>query len=223
MRKAYSARGRDFAVALPPATLEGIQSGTLRTRYKGRAFYKNPFDVLNYMRVLDELRPRTIIEIGTAEGGSAVWFRDQCVALGLDTKIYSFDISPPQDLDEDMIVLGRVDAYKIGQTLPADTFAALPHPWLIIEDSAHTYAATLSVLRYFDRLVEPGDYVVIEDGVVADLPEDEYGSFEDGPNRAVMELLESAYSNYDIDEDTCDFYGHNVTYCPNAWLRVVDA
>jgi cephalosporin hydroxylase len=221
MRKVHSTRGRDFAVAIPQPTLLGIQAGTLRTRYKGMQFCKNPFDIANYLRLLEVLRPRTIIEIGTAEGGSAVWFRDQCRTLGLETGIYSYDLNPPMELSEESIVFGRVDAYQIEQSLPASTFAALPHPWLVIEDSAHTYEATLRVLRYFDRLLVRGDYVVVEDGVVADLPDADYGKYDDGPNRAVAEFLESAPLRYEIDTETCDFFGHNTTYCPNAWLRVV--
>ena len=220
MRKIRSTRGRDFAVAIPPATLQGIQAGALRTRYKGRLFCKNPFDIANYMRVLEALRPRTIIEIGTAEGGSALWFRDQGAALGIDTQIYSFDIDPPTNLKEHSIFIGQVDACQIERSLPASTFESLPHPWLIIEDSAHTYECTLSVLLYFNRLVSPGDYIVIEDGVVADLPGADYVKFDDGPNRAVAEFLNLEPCKYEIDTETCDFFGHNVTYCPNAWLKV---
>jgi cephalosporin hydroxylase len=59
---------------------------------------------------------------------------------------------------------------------------------------------------------------VIEDGVVADLPGDQYRGFQDGPNRAVAEFLLNTGSRYAIDIESCDFYGQNLTYAPNGWL-----
>lgn len=220
MKLVESVRGRKFAVGLSSEQLLHIQAGTLKNRYKGLRFCKNPFDVILYMQLLEHLRPSTIIEIGTSEGGSAVWFRDMCQALGLNTRILTFDISPPADLIEPGIHVGHVDSYDPDGTLPTGLFSTFPHPWLVIDDSAHTYESVLAVLRYFNRLVQPGDYVVVEDGVVADLPGAQYEQYEDGPNRAVKAFLEETGDKYVIDEKRCDFFGPNLTYCPNAWLTV---
>lgn len=222
MRVVDSVRGRDFAVALPQSSLMKIQRGTLRTKYKGYRFCKSPFDIALYTQLIQRLKPQTIIEIGTSEGGSAVWFRDQCRLIELETTIYSFDITPPQDFNEQGIVIDQLDACKIREALPPSRFQNLPRPWLIIEDSAHTFEATRSVLNYFNELVKPGDYLVIEDGVVADLPGENYAAYADGPNRAVAEVLLEHPNKYQIDEEFCDFYGHNVTYSPNGWLKVID-
>ncbi len=221
MRKAISAMGRDFAVSMPAANLSKIQEGTLKTKYKGYRFCKSPFDIVLYLKLLENLKPRTIIEIGTSEGGSAVWFRDQCHLFELDSKIYSFDISPPYPFNEPNIIVYQADANNLDATVPKSFFELLPHPWLIIEDSAHTYDATISVLKYFDDLVVSGDYVVVEDGIVADLPGKHYESYNDGPNLAVQKFLIESSAKYKIDQELCDFYGHNVTYSPNGWLRVL--
>jgi cephalosporin hydroxylase len=220
MRRAHSIRGRDFAVSLPAPALAAIQQGVLKMTYKGRRFCKNPFDLVLYLRLLEALRPRTIIEIGTSEGGSALWFRDQASALGFEATVHSFDVKPPADFDEPGIVIGAADAFNLESTLPAEALRAAAHPWLVVEDSAHEFDSTLAVLRYFDRLVQPGDYVVVEDGVVADLPGEAYRRYDDGPNRAVAAFLVEAGDRYEIDTGLCDYFGHNVTYCPNAWLRV---
>lgn len=221
MRIVKSVRDRPFKVALGPKALTAIQAGTMRSTYKGLRFCKNPFDIANYLRLIESLQPATIIEIGTAQGGSAVWMRDQCRALGLPTKIYTFDIKPPDGLDEEDIFTGHVDAFDLDGTLDKDLFSDLPKPWLIIEDCAHVFDTTLNVLNYFDPLVSKGDYVVIEDGVVADLPDPKFDKYEDGPNRAVREFLRAKRQKYRIDAELCDYYGHNVTYCPNAWLEVM--
>lgn len=42
---------------------------------------------------------------------------------------------------------------------------------------------------------------------------------KDGPNQAVAEFLRRNAGRYAIETSLCDFYGHNITYAPNAWLR----
>lgn len=220
MRHAKNVLGRDFKVGLEQKCLLHIQAGTLRTRYKGRRFCKNPFDIVLYMRLIELLKPQTIIEIGTSEGGSATWLDDLCQAQGLATRILTFDINPPQGFSSERIDARKMDSCEPEKWLDAAMVQALQHPWLVIEDSAHTYESVIAVLSYFDAFVQSGDYVVVEDGVVADLPGQHYESYEDGPNRAVAEFLLGTKGRYQIDEELCDYFGHNVTYCPNAWLRV---
>lgn len=52
-------------------TMRNIQDGTFRYKYKGRALLKNPFDLALYVRLIEQVRPGTIIEIGSYNGGSA--------------------------------------------------------------------------------------------------------------------------------------------------------
>lgn len=216
-RKVKSIGNRTFAVDLPTETLEKIHRGTLKTRYKGLRFCKNPFDISLYLRLLERLRPNTIIEIGASEGGSAMWLGDQCRAFGIEADIYSLDVNPPSVLADGVTFL-RGDSLRPAETFPTQLFRQAAHPWLLIEDSAHTFDSVSAVLQYFDPLLVSGDYAVVEDGVVADLPGEHYRTYEDGPNRAVAAFLEDKGERYFIDETQCDFYGHNVTYCPNAWL-----
>jgi cephalosporin hydroxylase len=61
--------------------------------------------------------------------------------------------------------------------------------------------------------------MVVEDGVVADLPQGTYGRYQNGPNRAVAKFLSENMGRYEVDADLCNFYGRNVTFNPNAWLR----
>jgi len=216
-RQAHMVFGRPFKVALPSDALSAIQAGTLRTRYRGRRLAKNPFDLVLYLQLLERLRPRTIIEVGTSEGGSALWLRDQCRTLGIDCRILTMDITPPED-PIDGVEIFSVDASDPVRTFPHAAIAEAPHPWLVIEDSAHTFEATAAVLAYFDPLLAPGDHLVVEDGVVADLPEPPYRRYEDGPNRAVRNFLLARHADYRIARDLCDYFGHNVTWCPNGWL-----
>lgn len=216
-RKAHSIHGRSFAVGIGPDELDKVQAATLKTRYKGRRLAKNPFDLSLYRQLVERLKPQTIIEIGTSEGGSAIWLRDQCNSLGLPCEILSIDIDNG-DRKMDGVTLFSADATRPQETFPHGRISSAAHPWLVIEDSAHTFESTKAVLDYFHPLLEQGDYLVVEDGVVADLREARYRKFDDGPNRAVRDHLLRHPGDYRIDTELCDFYGYNVTYCPNAWL-----
>lgn len=218
-RHVHSVRNRRFNVDMPTKVLNTIQQGTLSTRYKGLRLLKSPFDLSLYMQVVELLRPATIIEIGTSEGGSAVWFLDQCRAAGLTTtRVITIDLSPPS-IAVPSISMYQGDGCAPNETFPTDVIAMSPHPWLVIDDSAHTYESVSAILNYFDSHLLSGDMIVVEDGVLADLDGDVYRRLEDGPNRAVADFLKKTGSRYVIDEKLCDFYGYNLTYAPNAWLK----
>jgi cephalosporin hydroxylase len=218
-RQAEAVRGRRFEVGLAADSLSQIQSGVLRTRYRGLRFAKNPFDVVLYLQLFERLKPATVIEIGSSEGGSALWFRDQLTALGVEARIESYDLLRPK-VEFDGVVFHQADATRLRETTDTHAWSVLSGPRLFVEDSAHTYRATRECLAAFAEAARPGDYIVVEDGVVADLPGLQYARYQDGPNRAVKDFLESPDGGaFEIDEELCDFFGHNVTYCPNAWLR----
>jgi cephalosporin hydroxylase len=218
-RRVHSVRQRHFRVDLPTAALGKIQHGTLRTRYKGLRLAKSPFELALYMQAIEQLRPATIIEIGTSEGGSAAWLIDQCRALGLpDTRLISIDIEPPA-LELENVSFRQADSCRPRDTFPHAAIDKAPHPWLVIEDSAHTYESVSAVLDYFDGRLCSGDLFVLEDGVVADLEGEVYRSLADGPNLALAEFLRRTGARYTIETALCDFYGRNVTYAPNGWLR----
>lgn len=213
-----SVKGRNFACGLQGTDLDQIQAGTQQLTYRGLRFPKNPFDIAIYMRLIERLRPSTIIEIGTSQGGGALWFSDICRTFGLDTRIVTIDLKLPRT-QHDGIHYHIGDSYNPEQTFPTDILLAQPHPWLVSEDSAHTYEACSAVLRYFSEKMQSGDYIVIEDGIVADLTDVRYRRYEDGPNRAVAEALALSQNVFTIDISLCDLFGHNVTFSPNAWLK----
>jgi cephalosporin hydroxylase len=211
-------RGRSFRPALAPEDLSPIQRGTLKTTYRGTPFRKNPFDIVNYGVLMDRLQPATVIEVGTHAGGSAVWFADQQAVRAIEPCVVSVDVDPPEPID-DRVAFLRGDALALGDVLDHQRLAALPRPWLVVEDSAHLFETSIAVLRFFHPHLRDGDYIVVEDGTLADFPEPVYRRFRDGPNRAVKQFLDEHPDSYEIDAALCDRYGHNVTWAPNAWLR----
>jgi cephalosporin hydroxylase len=113
------------------------------------------------------------------------------------------------------------DARALDQAIPSAMLASIERPLLVVEDSAQTFEATHAVLKFFDPALTTGDYIVVEDGIVAYLPADPYGRYENGPSRAIEQFLSEHPTTYVVDRELCDFFGVNVTYNPNGWLRRV--
>lgn len=218
--RVVEAHGRPFASSVPGQILEQIQAGVMRTVYRGVPFFKSPFDIALYLQLLSKLRPRTVIEIGTKAGGSALWFADMLsVAGGDEARILSVDITPVATIQDPRITFLAGDAKDLGAVLREDLLARCPRPWLVVEDSSHLYPEVAAVLAFFHDRLRSGDYMVVEDGVVSQLTAARYAAYGDGPNRAVADFLASHRDSYSIDAALCDHYGRNVTYNPNGWLR----
>jgi cephalosporin hydroxylase len=203
--------------SLPETFLEGIQRGTLQYTWKDTPCYKNPFDLALYAMLLWRQRPGTLIEIGTHSGGSALWFADQTQALGLQTTIISIDVNPFTDFSDPRISFRGGDARQLQDVLSDAEMRALPRPLLVVEDASHDYEVSLASLRFFDRWMHAGEYVCVEDGIV-----DSFGVQErhrGGPNRAIAQFLAESAGRYEIDAGYCDYFGFNVTWNTNGYLK----
>jgi len=150
--------------------------------------------------MFEEIRPRTVIEIGTASGGSAVWYADLQRMLGLEPSVKAIDIDPPA-LEYEGIAVLQGDSNEIARVLPPEVTKSWPHPWLVIEDA---HANIGGVLEHFHTIGARGDYFTIED-IDA---EQELGRF----------LLKHP-GIYKVDARYTDYFGHNATSCADQVLR----
>jgi len=216
---ALSVAGRPFSSRLPPEILDGIQNGTMTTVYRGVPFFKSPLDIALYLQLLSRLAPRTVFEVGTKFGGSALWFADMLTAQELDAGVVSVDISPLAAYTDPRIVFLEGDAKALGRVLSDDLLAGRPHPWLVVEDSSHFYAESMATLEFFHGHLRPGDYIVVEDGVVGQLSAEPYRKYDNGPSRAIIDFMAKYPGCYEVDARLCDHFGFNATYNPNGWLR----
>jgi len=215
---------RSFLSSVPKLYLREIQKATVRKHtWKGIHFCKDPFDIALYQLLLWELQPKTIIEVGTKAGGSALWLRDQSRVLELDAPVISIDTDPSKLDSRARKALGiyfiTADARDLASYSEVNNRVIhAPHPWLVIEDSDHNYETVKGSLAYFGPKLVKGDYLVVEDGVM-----ETFGNshqYDGGPNRAVEEFLKDN-QNYEVDYRYTDYYGTNVTWAPNGWLRRV--
>lgn len=213
--------GRRFTSDLPASILSAMQRGTMKSTYRGVPFLKSPLDIGLYLQLFSRFLPHTVIEIGTRFGGSALWFADQLSVHGVPGggRIVSIDIDPQARVTDPRIEFLTGDARSLSSLLPPSSLAQLPRPFLVVEDSSHFYDTSMAVLEFFHPWLKSGEYIVIEDGVLSQMPEPAYRQYEDGPNRAVADFLDRRGSDYVVDTALCDHYGFNATYNPNGWLR----
>jgi cephalosporin hydroxylase len=210
--------GRGWRTLIPPALHSSIQAGTIGYRYRDVPMLKHPMEMALYTRLIWEVRPLTILEIGSQSGGAAVWMADVLKTFGIDGRVISIDLRPPAPIyAPSNVTFLRGDANDLSPTLTPELIATLPHPWLVIEDASHQYAATLAVLRFFDPMLRSGEYIVVEDGNITEMGED--ADHEGGPARSITEFLQDHGDAYEIDAVYCDQYGRNVTGNPNGYLR----
>jgi cephalosporin hydroxylase len=108
---------------------------------------------------------------------------------------------------------------NLGAAIAPSFLSNGPRPLLVVDDGAHTYDACLAVLRFFHPHLRPGEYVVVEDGIVADLPPHPNFQYGRGPNGAISDFIAETMGQYMIDGEYCDFFGHNFTWNTNGYLK----
>ncbi|MER8370936.1 CmcI family methyltransferase [Mesorhizobium sp. M1378] len=202
-----SARGWKSSIHAKLFPSYSTKVGALAMTYKGLMNVKTPFDLALYTRLIWELQPRTIIELGSLQGGSALWFADQMSVLcGNAGEVHSFDLNNKcihADAKHEIITFHQVDLSDVA-TFDENLLLRLPHPWIVIDDA---HVQIFSIFSYLSRFLVSGDYYVIEDD----------------PIRADKEIIDGLQlveqSGFLIDTYYTDAFGTNFTSAPNAWLR----
>ncbi len=211
-----------------------LQNNYLRV-WKGTIFLKGIIEITLYPMLLQELRPKTIIEIGAFNGGSAIWFADLVETFEIESSIYSMDIDLSL-LDEKAKQDSRIqflegDCNRIECVFSSELLLTLPHPWLIIEDA---HVNSVGILKHFHKNgLQSGDYIIIEDTnpwvwkyqVDQDIWSKGYCADEEMRGQNIMNdlrsWLEKHEDEYWIDSYYLDMYGYNVSQNWNSVLKKV--
>lgn len=136
-----------------------------RDTYRGRLLSKFPEDLRVYEHIIENSAPDVIVELGSHDGGSALWFADRLQTFFGNGEVISVDVNIPNPMDRKDITFVRgdlTDPAIVAEVteLVGDRYA------MVIEDSAHTYPVTMAALQLYSPLVHGGMWFVVEDGVV---------------------------------------------------------
>lgn len=182
-----------FGTEFGPDVLLTCQGAPSLMRWRGTPLMKNVFDFAIYPALIGELRPRTVFEIGSGLGASAVWFADTMIMCGIDGRVHSVDrVKPSAEHPHVNFIQG--DCYDPKRLFALEPLTSEPHPWLVVEDAHHNVAAVLDHMHTFMR---PGDYLVVED---SDVKHDVLRTF-----------LSGHPGEYLVDTRFTDYFGRNAT------------
>ena len=212
-------KSRQFATVIYQLSAAFLQTYTQtikatkwnKHKWKGLTLMKDPMTLSIYMMMIQDIKPKTILEFGTYDGGSSLWMEDIMKSLSLDCKIHTFDINPDRvKLPEDSkIKYHELDNNKINEFIDQsrELFENMESPILIIEDS---HVNVDEVVRSIDPFLKSGDYLVIEDTLDKQKYQDTI-------------LSENGISsmNYEVDTYYCDFWGVNNSWNINSIFRKV--
>jgi cephalosporin hydroxylase len=162
-------------------------------RWRNTPLMKNVFDFAMYPALIAELRPRTVLEIGSGLGASAAWFADNMTFCGVDGRVHSVDLKKAE-VEHPLVTFYQSDCANPETLFDHSLLRSEPHPWLVVEDAHHNVSA---VLEHFHQFMTPGDYLVVED---SDVKRD-----------ALRAFVGAHPGSYLVDTRFTDNFGRNAT------------
>lgn len=190
-------------------------------RQNAEGCIKTPEDLDRYGRIIDAVGPALIVECGTWQGMSAIWFarRAQCKVITVDL----WDI-PTEAVKQTWAELGIEALTQVSsvsdeaQAFVAEHVARADGPVMVILDSDHTGPHVAAEIEAYARHVTPGSYLVVEDGILRyrhDAERAYYGWTD--PIHAIDEFMAAPDCEFELDTEIQNL--HPVTMHPQGWLR----
>lgn len=195
--------------------LDGLERGHHKITYMGVPCIKCPFDYVMYQMILNEVKPDLLIEIGTNNGGSALYLADLMDNIGKG-EIHTIDIDDrafPAAKGH-----SRIKFFHNGWESYDFSLVGEFQKILVIEDASHEYINTLQAIEKFSSIVSVGSYLIVEDGIIDSLGwTSEYNG---GPVKAVKEFLQN-HSEFQIDYNWINMFGDNATFNTMGYLKKI--
>ncbi len=181
-----------------------------RFSWLGRPVIQYPQDLLAMQEIIWRTQPDLIVETGIAHGGSLIFHASilellggQRLAVGIDS-----DIRHHNRLAIDNHPLRRrihmIEGSSTDETTVAQVreFARNASRVMVVLDSNHTHEHVLTELRTYSALVTEGNYLIVLDTAIEQLPDETYPdrpwSRGDNPMTAVHEFLKES-TRFEID------------------------
>ncbi len=153
-----------------------------QTNWMGEPILQLPQDMFAFQEIIYKTRPKFIIELGVAWGGSLLFYSSLMELFGGE-KVIGVDIYMPDDLQErlrshgkisDRIVLLNASSVDEGTISKIKAIVGDSREVMVILDSFHTHDHVLRELRLYSPLIGPDHYLVCSDTVIEYQPEASY-------------------------------------------------
>ena len=190
-----------------------------QTTYRGVPILKWVGDLWNYQEIIFRLRPQLVVEFGSWNGGSALYFADLLDRMWPKSKVLSVDIDLTH-LHPDVTVHPLIEWMQAStdDRIVAERIRELRSifqgPVFFIIDSDHRKDHVLAELENIRGVMQPGDYVVVEDGNINGHPV--LPGWGEGPSEALHEYFQRYPSDYERDSGQETKFGF--TFAPGGYL-----
>jgi cephalosporin hydroxylase len=175
-----------------------------RPAYRGIYTQQLEPDLERYAEIIAELAPPFIVEIGRAEGGTAVWLADHLADANRDGVLVSIDILTPERLPPTLAKVIYITASSTDvEAIAAARDAAVGGRGLVLLDGDHSSAQVTRELAIYADLAA---YLIVEDTIMGAL------GYDDGPHVALADWLPD-HPEFVQDPDPI------LTQHPGGWLR----
>ena len=201
----------------------------------GRPIIQLPEDMFRLQEVIFRLQPDVIVETGVAHGGSLVFYAGLCKlmgkgrVIGVERELRSHNRTALEQhplfgwitlIDGDSKAAQTVE--RVRKCIGRDQSA------LVLLDSNHSKVHVTAELDAYAPLVTPGSYIVVMDGIMANLvgaPRSEPDWGHNNPREAAREWVRG-HPHFVIEEPAFAFnegqVQRRVTYWPDAFLRRIE-
>ncbi|MCS6850527.1 MAG: cephalosporin hydroxylase family protein, partial [Gemmataceae bacterium] len=180
----------------------------------GQPIWQNILDLWTIQETIAEIRPELLIECGTNRGGSAIFYAHLFDLLG-QGKVVSIDVVKLHDRSHPRVT------FLIGSSTSAEVVAEVRRlatevrgPVMVILDSDHSAEHVARELEAYAPLVTPGSYLLVQDGVIDELPIFRAG--RPGPLPAIRAFLRR-HPEFELDAGRSGRF--LITHHPQGWLR----
>ncbi|MDP2999402.1 MAG: CmcI family methyltransferase [Bryobacterales bacterium] len=192
--------------------------------YQNVRIIKNPLDLWMMQQILYEVRPEFVIETGTWNGGSALYFASVFTSFGMPGgRVLTVDLGNfTQGASVNPLWKQHVTFYQGSSVDPAIVAKIAGQvrnaKTLVTLDSDHSARHVLNELKSYAPMVSPGSYLIVEDTHIDAVPtHPEQGP---GPMAAVEQFLKTDLGKQFERDDSRE--AMVMTFNPGGWLRRKD-
>jgi cephalosporin hydroxylase len=197
--------------------------------WMGRPIIQYPSDMIGLQEVIWQTQPDLIIETGVAHGGSLVMYAGLQQMMGIaNAKVLGVEIdlrAHNRALIADHPMAKHIEIVD-GSSVADDTLervrtiAAKHRRIMVTLDSLHTHAHVLAELERYAPLVTLGNYLIVQDTHVEELPDqlwkDRPWKRGDNPMTASLAFLAR---HPEFENDAALEAKLQITCARNGWLR----
>jgi cephalosporin hydroxylase len=182
----------------------------------GQPIRQNPFDIWTIQEIIVERGVDFVVETGTLQGGSAYFMATLFDSLGRG-HVATIDVTSSSERPAHpriTYVHGSSTSPVVRERVDALIRDHVAQEILVILDSDHHASHVLAELQTYSDLISVGGYLVVQDGIVDEIPL--FKDHRPGPLHAIAQFLQED-SRFEVDQvRSLKFLFH---YSPRGCLR----